>query len=358
MDRTLSGKVVVITGASSGIGRAAAIRFAAKGARLVLAGRRAEALEATAIECRVVGGHAVSQQSDVTSEADMNALATRALEQTGSIDVWVNNAGVTLFGALETTPFEDHRRVIETNLFGAMHGARAVLPIFRRQQRGVMINVGSILSKIGQPFVPSYVISKFALRGLTEALRAEVADQYDIHVCSLLPYAVDTEHFEGGANHVGRETHPLPPVQSPEKVAAALVHLAQHPVRERHVPRVAVFGLALHALFSRAVERTVFDALTRWHFGDRAEPETRGNLDRPQKPDGAVHGERQPRLSAAGLIAYGARRFASVELELVRRALARAGLQQGSRGGRSASIDGGSASRSLEEKVRALHEPA
>lgn len=357
MERTLSGKVVVITGASSGIGRAAAIRFAAKGARLVLAGRRIEALEETAIECRVVGGHAVIRHSDVTREEEMQALAALALEQTGAIDVWVNNAGVTLFGSLEGSPFEDHRRVIETNLFGAMHGARAVLPIFRRQKRGVLINVGSILSKIGQPFVPSYVISKFALRGLTEALRAELADQYDIHVCSLLPYAVDTEHFEGGANHVGRDAHPLPPVQSPEKVAAALVHLAEHPARERHVPRLAVLGLALHALLPRAVERTLLDALTHWHFGDQVEPQTRGNLDRPRKSAGAVHGERRARVSTARLMAYGVQRLASVQLTLFRLALARL-LKPGPRHGGAASLGGGSAPRSLEEKVRVLHEPA
>jgi short-subunit dehydrogenase len=357
MERTLSGKVVVITGASSGIGRAAAIRFAAKGARLVLGARRIEALEETAIECRVVGGQAVTRHLDVTSEADVNALASLALEQTGSIDVWVNNAGVTSFGSLESIPFEEHRRVIETNLFGAMHGARAVLPIFRRQKHGVMINVGSILSKIGQPFVPSYVISKFALRGLTEALRAEVADQYDIHVCSLLPYAVDTEHFDGGANHVGRDPRPLPPVQSPEKVAAALVHLAEHPARERHLPRAALLGLALHALFPRAVERTLFDALARFHFGERPQADTRGNLDRPRKSDGAVHGERGARLGAVGLFAYGAQRFATAQLGLaLRAALARARLKPGSLDGGTGSPDGDS--RSLEEKVRALHEPA
>src|SRR5690606_37667297 len=118
-------------------------------------------------------------------EADVQALAALALEQTGVIDVWVNNAGVTLFGSIEGGPLDEHREVLETNVFGAIHGARAVLPIFRRQRRGVLINVGSILSKIGQPFVPSYVVSKFALRGLTEALRAELADEYDIHVCSL-----------------------------------------------------------------------------------------------------------------------------------------------------------------------------
>jgi NAD(P)-dependent dehydrogenase (short-subunit alcohol dehydrogenase family) len=344
---TLSGKVVVMTGASSGIGRAAAKRFAARGARLVLAARRVDALEELATECRVLGGDAVVRQMDVTREAEVQALAELALEQTGSIDVWVNNAGVTLFGSLETAPMAEHRQVIETNLFGAIYGARAVLPIFRRQKRGVLINVGSILSKIGQPFVPSYVISKFGLRGLTEALRAEVADQYDIHVCSLLPFAVDTEHFESGASHVGRDARAMPPVQSPEKVARVLVDLAQRPVRERHVPRVAVFGLALHALFPRTVERILFDALSRFHFSDGAAPSTLGNLYQPQKANGQVHGERPPQLSAATLFAFAAGRFATLQVEFLRAALARARRLPAAAG----------SSRSPESTARLLHPP-
>jgi NAD(P)-dependent dehydrogenase (short-subunit alcohol dehydrogenase family) len=110
-----------------------------------------------------------------TNEADVARLVSQARELTGEIDVWINNAGVTAFGTLESIPIEDHRRVLETNLWGAVYCARAVVPIFRHQARGVMINIGSILSKVGQPFVPSYVISKFALRGLSEALRAELA---------------------------------------------------------------------------------------------------------------------------------------------------------------------------------------
>jgi len=322
MTRTMSlrNRVVVITGASSGIGRAAALAFAERGSRLVLAARRREALESIARACRGLGAEAVIRETDVTREDDVQALARLALEQTGALDVWVNNAGVTLFGSIEHGPLDEHRQVIETNLFGAIHGARAAIPIFRRQKRGVLINVGSILSKIGQPFVPSYVVSKFALRGLAEALRAELADERDIHVCTLLPYAVDTEHFESGANHVGQAAHPMPPMQPPEKVAEALVALAEHPRRERHVPRIARAGLALHSLFPRAVERVLFESLSRWHVAG-PEPAKHGNLQQPEKPDGSVHGERKPLVSTAGLLFYAVRRFPVIEAEVLMHAV-------------------------------------
>ena len=302
--------VVVVTGSSSGLGRAAAFLFAARGARLVLAARRQDALEDTARRCRNEGGEAVVVVTDVTREDDVRALVDVTLARFGRIDVWVNNAGVTLFAALEAAPFEEHRRVIETNVFGPMHAARAVVPVFRRQRRGTMINVGSILGKVGQPFVPSYVISKFALRGLTEALRAELADQPDIHVCSLLPYAMDTPHFESGANRVGRGAHPMPPIQSPEKVARALVAMAEHPVRERHVPGVAVLGLAWHWLMPRTVDRLILDMLRNWHFDHVREPATEGNLYEPDPRDPQhAHGTRGPRVATATLIAWVAGRL-------------------------------------------------
>jgi NAD(P)-dependent dehydrogenase (short-subunit alcohol dehydrogenase family) len=266
MHNLLSGRVVVITGASSGLGRATAIRFAARGTRLVLGARREDALRETAEICRNAGAEVVHIVMDVTSEDDVRRLADAGVAAFGSIDVWVNNAGVTCFAPLEGSPFDAHQRVIETNLFGAMFGARAVVPIFRRQRSGVLINIGSILSKIGQPFVPSYVISKFALRGLSEALRAELADLPDVHICSIYPYAMNTEHFQHGANLMGFEAHAMPPAQSPGKVAEAIVALAERPRRELHVPRSAQLALWVHELFPRTVERLIFHALGNWHF--------------------------------------------------------------------------------------------
>ena len=313
----LRGKVVVVTGASSGIGRAAAIRFGREGARVVLAARRKDDLDETARLCREAGGEALVVVTDVTREADVQNLVRESLAAFGRIDVWVNNAGVTLFALLAEAPFEQHQRVIETNVFGPMFGARAVVPLFKEQGHGVMINVGSVLSKVGQPFVPSYVISKFALRGLTEALRPECAEYPDIHICGFYPYAVDTPHFQEGANERGRKARAMPPTQSPEKVADALVALAARPRRERHVPRSAVLGLALHWLMPRTTERLLLRALSRWHFDDRSEPVTDGNLRAPSDEKGRVHGRRSPRLSAPMFFAWVFQELVRMQVERV-----------------------------------------
>ena len=269
----------------------------------MLAARRAEALEETARSC-LGAGETVVVVTDVTVEEEVKLLANRAIERYGRIDVWINNAGVSSFGLLENTPFEPHRRVFETNVYGAIFGARAVLPVFRRQRTGVLINVGSILSKVGQPFVPSYVISKFALRGLSEALRSELAEYPAIHVCTLLPYAMNTQHFESAPNFVGRAAHALPPATTPVAAARAMVALVHRPRRERHVPRITLLGLALHQLFPRIVERAIHRIVSNWHFGDVVLRDSKGNLWKPASEPAQIAGKRPPRISFARLILW------------------------------------------------------
>lgn len=312
----MRGRVVVVTGASSGLGRALAVELAGRGCALVLAARRADELELTAERCRALGADALVVPTDVSHEHEVVHLAAAALERWGRIDVWVNNAGVTYYQLLEEGPFEPHRQVLETNLFGAIYGARAVLPVFRRQRRGVLINVGSLLSEVGQAFVPSYVISKFAVRGLSEALRVEVADQPEIHVCTVLPYAIDTPHFDVAANQLGRLPVPLPPLQPPERVARAIADVAERPRRTRHVPRIAAVGVAVHALLPRTVERLLLASLRAWHFAERI-PLQAGNLVHPTSQPAATHGSHRPRVTTAGLFAWQAKVLARFALAAV-----------------------------------------
>jgi NAD(P)-dependent dehydrogenase (short-subunit alcohol dehydrogenase family) len=322
----LRDRVVVVTGASSGLGRAVAIEMAGRGARLVLAARRGDALEDTARVCRSAGGDAIVAETDVTVESDVDALAAAAIDAFGRIDVWINNAGVTLFAPLDQAPFELHQRVIETNLLGAMLGARAALPVFRRQRSGVLINVGSVLAEVGHAFVPSYVISKFGIHGLSEALRVALADEPNIHVCTVFPYSIDTPHFEAAANEIRRKPFALPPMQPPERVARAIADLAERPRRTRHVPRSLVVGLALHALMPRAAERLLLDALRRWHISDDPQRRTAGNLFAPPDEAARTHGQRPPLLATSRFFAWAALRLVRIEVEhamqLARRARA------------------------------------
>jgi NAD(P)-dependent dehydrogenase (short-subunit alcohol dehydrogenase family) len=308
---TLTGKVVVITGASSGIGRATALRFADEGCRLVLAARREAALLGTAALCLARGARqAEVVVTDVTSQPDVTHLVDEAMRIFGRIDVWVNNAGTTMFGRLHEGEFEQHRRVLETNLLGPMFVARVISPIFHRQQFGVCINVGSLLSEVGQPFVPAYVISKFGLYGLSETLRTEFADKPDVHVCTVLPYAVDTPHFQDAANVLGRRIHAMPPVQNPEQVAEAIVSVAARPRRRRYVPRYAVAGLVAHWFWPQATEQLLRHALERFHLTSPEAPQA-GNLFAPTHQSGSVHGVRRPVVPTAVFAAW-------VGVELIR----------------------------------------
>jgi short-subunit dehydrogenase len=318
----LRGAVVVITGASSGIGRATAVALAERGCRLTLVARRQEGLEETARLCRDAGGEAICLAADVTDETDVDRVVLATLATWDKIDVFINNAGVTLFAKMEDAPFEDHRRVIETNLFGAMLGARAAVPVFRRQGRGILVNVSSVLGEVGHAFVPSYTVSKFAMRGLSEALRNELADEPDIHVVTVYPYAVDTQHFETAANVVGKGARAMPYVQPPERVAEAIVDGIRHPRRSIHVPRAIALGVLLHQIFPSMTERLLLHALERFHFEPLSEPPTEGNLFEPVATvPPRVHGSRLPRISTPRFVVWAA-------VDLVRSQLADLGLSR------------------------------
>lgn len=250
----IENKVVVITGASSGVGRAMAVAFAQNGARLVLAARREQALNEAVAECESLGAAAIAVPTDVRYADNMQELAKAAFRYGGAIDVWVNNAGVLAAGEFEETPVEVHEEVIKTNLVGYMHGAYAALPYFKAQGYGLLINNISVGGWFATPFAAAYTASKFGLRGFSEALKGELSAYPHIHVCDLYPAFLDTPGVQHAANFTGAVLKPAPPVYDPRKVANAVLALVQNPK-----PRITIGAASVFLRLSHAV----FPALTR-----------------------------------------------------------------------------------------------
>src|SRR5215213_11538095 len=251
--------VVVITGASSGIGRATAHAFAERGASVVLAARRLPMLEEAARECEALGAAAaLAVQADVTREDQVEELGRRAIERFGRIDVWFNNAGLAVFGRIESVPSDVWRRVVETNVFGYYHGAKVAMRRFREQGRGTLVQNASIVGRTAKPDGSAYATSKFAVRGFSEALRQEVLDQPDIQICTVLPSVIDTPFFQHAANYSGRSIRAAPPVYTPEEVAETVVELVEWPQAE-----VIVGGFGKLA----AVQERIAPTFATWMTG-------------------------------------------------------------------------------------------
>jgi short-subunit dehydrogenase len=227
-------KVVVVTGASSGIGRATALRFAREGAKVVVVSRREEALDQLVTECEALGAEALAVPADVSSEAAVNAVKVVALERFGRIDVWVNDAAVSVYAPFVTTPMDDFRRVIDVNILGTVYGSKAALEAMLAQGDGVLINVASVIGEIAQPYSAAYGMSKAAVRALGVALRSELALQgvKGVKVATILPATIDTPFFRHAANYTGRRLVAMPPVYTPERVAKAIVKAASRPRSE------------------------------------------------------------------------------------------------------------------------------
>jgi NAD(P)-dependent dehydrogenase (short-subunit alcohol dehydrogenase family) len=290
MARRIRDAVVVITGASSGIGRAAALALAEQGAAVVLAARREEALREVEHDCVHRGARALVVPTDVADEAQVQRLAERAIEAFGRIDAWVNNAAVTLFGRFEEVPPEVYERVLRVNLFGYIHGARAVLPYLREQGEGVLINVASVVGYVGQPYTSAYCTSKFAIRGFSECLRQELLDAPGIQVCTVLPSSIDTPLFQHAANYTGRSIKPMEPVYPAAMVADAIVRLIRHPRREVIVGAAGQMLAAAHALAPGLTERMMAGKVESDHFADVPTPSSRGNVVEAMPQWSAVSG--------------------------------------------------------------------
>ncbi len=233
MPRPLREQVILITGASTGIGRETALMAAGRGARLVLAARGERALNEVAERIRAAGGEVLVVPTDVADPDEVEHLAAAAVERFGRVDTWVNNAAVAAYATVVQMTPREYERIVQVDLLGPIYGCHAAVPRMRAAGGGTIINVGSRLGERAVPLLSAYCAAKAGLKGFTDALRMELMrDDGTITVTLILPSAVNTEFFDHARSKMGVRPKPIAPVYEPSVVAEAILHAAEHPRRD------------------------------------------------------------------------------------------------------------------------------
>jgi NAD(P)-dependent dehydrogenase (short-subunit alcohol dehydrogenase family) len=285
-------KVVVVTGASAGVGRATVRQFARRGARLGLIARGRERLEATADEVERLGGQALVLPGDVSDSARIEEAAAAVEARYGPIDVWINNAMVSVFSPVYAMEAAEYRRVIEVTYLGVVHGTLAALRRMRPRDRGVIVQVGSALAYRAIPLQSAYCAAKHAVAGFTESLRAELLhDRSQVRLTIVHLPALNTPQFEWARSRLPRRAQPVPPIFQPEVAARAIVWASRHQRRE-----VWVGGATVKAIIADKVAPGLADRyLARTGYAAQqtdevADPDRGDNLWQPAAGDYAAHG--------------------------------------------------------------------
>jgi short-subunit dehydrogenase len=280
--KPLEEQVVVVTGATSGIGLATARLAAERGAGLVLAARSEDALRELTDEITSEGGQAVYVVADVRDREDVRKIARTAQNAYGGFDTWVNVAGAFLYGRLEDTPVEDMREVFETNVWGLLYGSLEAADHLK-DHGGAIINIGSVVSDRAIPLQGAYSASKHAVKGFTDALRMELEEEgAPVSVTLVKPAAIDTPYTEHAKNHMDEAADFPPPVYAPEAAAKAILHAAEHPQRDVFVgggaANLSILGRFASRLMDRVMEASFFDQQRK----DRPQrPTAKSNIDEP-----------------------------------------------------------------------------
>ena len=230
--KPINEQVIVLTGATSGIGLVTARMAAEQGAKVVLTARNDDALHRLEQEIKENGGEALAVPADVSKESELLTVAAAALDRFGNFDTWVNNAGVSIYGKLEEVSDEDSRQLFETNFWGVVNGS-LIAARNLKINGGALINVGSTLSDRAIPLQGMYCASKHAVKGFTDALRMELeAENAPISVTLIKPAAIDTPYKEHAKSYLEVQPENPPPVYAPETVAEAILHAAANPIRD------------------------------------------------------------------------------------------------------------------------------
>jgi short-subunit dehydrogenase len=248
--KAISEQVIVLTGATSGIGLATARMAAERGAKVVLSSRNEDELRALTEDIRQKGGEAIFVKVDVTKFEDLMRLRDEALKAFGRIDTWINNAGTSLYGYLMDTPIEDERQLFETNFWGTRLGCQVAVDCMK-QSGGTIINLGSEVSVAAQPLLGIYSATKHAVKAMTEALRSELRDRdIPIEVSLVRPTAIDTPFAEHATNDLKVGEPSLPsPLYSPDVAAEAILKCAENPQRDVYVGGPAKLSAIIDTFF-------------------------------------------------------------------------------------------------------------
>ncbi|MBD2433757.1 MULTISPECIES: SDR family oxidoreductase [Fischerella] len=262
--KPINQQVVAVVGASSGIGRNAALQFANRGAKVVVAARSQPGLESLVAEIRGMGGDATAVVADVTVLEQVKAIADQAVEQYGRLDTWVHNAAVELYAAFEVTTPEEFKRIIDVNLMGQVYGAMAALPHLKREGRGALIHVTSVEARRSLPLQSAYAASKHGLDGFLETLRVELMhEKLPISVTNIMPASINTPIFNKARTKLGVKPMGVPPIYEPSLVAKAIVECAERPKRDVVVGDAGKAILAAQRISPSLVDaymvRTAFD---------------------------------------------------------------------------------------------------
>lgn len=287
--KPISEQVIVIFGASSGIGRATALAAAAQGAKVVAVARGREALKTLAAEAGP--GEVIIATADASDHEQVSQVADLAISRFGRIDTWAHVAGVVEYARFEDHTPEEFRRVVEVDLLGPVHGAMTALPHLRRDG-GALVIVSSEVAKRAFPLASAYSAAKHGVNGFVEALRVELAhEQVPVALTEVQPAAIATPFFEHARTRLGVRPSGPPPVYAPEKVAAAILHAAQHQRHTLVVGGAAKMQVLLQRLSPRLMD--AFSKATAFRLQKSSEPKgpTDSNfLDGPVEGDDRVHG--------------------------------------------------------------------
>ncbi len=293
-------EVVVITGASAGLGRAIAREFARQGARLGLIARGRDGLEAARHEAEQMGGRALALPCDVADVQALDAAAERVERELGPIDIWVTHAFVGVFAEFQDVTPEEYRRVTEVTYLGQVWGTRAALQRMLTRDRGVIVSVGSALAYRSIPLQSAYCGAKHAIRGFLDSLRCELIHHHSrIQITAVHMPALNTPQFSWVLNRLPRKPQPVPPIYQPEVGARAVYYAAHHPRREFYVGRSAVMAIVGNKVAPDVLDHylaeTGYDAQ---QYDGAADPNAPHNLFEPMPGDHGAHGDFDARAAS------------------------------------------------------------